>query len=144
VERADTGTFQRADPGWMEPLPPFADNWAAAHRAAGRTVRSQSEVKEDNVKQKNMILLTPWRLIQSTLMPWYRRMRASTKVLAENIVMGKPGWACRIHFTCINLLVMCSFVYLFIEPVTLAFLPAYLDYAAIVFELYVLSFPDTF
>jgi hypothetical protein len=127
----------------MEPLPPFAENWEAARRAAGRTVRSQAQVKDDTVKPKNSILITPWRLIQSTLLPWYRRTRASAKMLTENIVMGKPGFACRLHFTCINLLVACSFVYLFIEAITVAFLPASLDFAAIVFELYVMRFAES-
>lgn len=137
MERADTGARQRADPGWMEPLPPFAENWEAARRAAVRTRRSQSEAQQDvaNKQKRTLLLLTPWRLIQSTLLPWYGRTRASVKVVAENIVMGKPGCACRIQITCINLLVLCSFVYLFIETFTVAFLPASMDFAAIVAEL---------
>jgi hypothetical protein len=135
VERADTGTYQRADPGWMEPLPPIAENWEAARRAANRTSRSQSAFQEDAAKPKSTIFSTPWRFLQNTLLPWYRRTRAATKIVAENIVMGKPGCACRVHVTCINILVTCSFVYLFIETFTIAFLPASMDFAAVVFEL---------
>jgi hypothetical protein len=119
----------------MEPLPPIAENWEAARRAAGRTSRSQSAVKEDAVKQKSTIFSTPWKFLQNTLLPWYRRTRAATKIVVENIVMGKPGCACRVHVTCINILVTCSFVYLFIEAFTVAFLPASMDFAAVVFEL---------
>lgn len=119
----------------MEPLPQYSENWEAAMRAAQRTSRSQAEIKEDIVKQQRSLLLTPWRCIESTLLPWFRRTRATAKIMAENLVTGKPGWACRVHVTVINLLVVCSFVYLFIEAFAIAFLPPSLDFAAAFTEL---------
>jgi hypothetical protein len=139
--RLDTGTCQRADPGWMEPLPPHAENWEAAQRAAKRTIQSQAEVLNDDVKyHREIFLLTPWRFIQSALCPWYRGTRAAAKMLAENILWGKPGCACRVHITFINLLVLASFIFLFIETFSLAFLPESLDHAVAIVELYVRFF----
>lgn len=140
VKRHDTGAEQRADPGWMEPI---RDDAAvdAAFAAAKRTQQSKAETDKQSTEKRGSCywlsetMFWPVRFFNDYLVPWYRDARAAAKVLVANILTGDNGYECRLRFTFINLFVLCSFIYLFIEVVVIAFLPASWDRAAAVMEL---------
>ena len=140
VRRYDSGSEQRADPGWMEPISGY-DAIEAAIQAAKRTEQSAKEFPGEDVDGHERaswlsdILAWPLRFTRNKVIPCYRRSRAATKLLVANFLTGEPGYALRVRVTLINLFVLCSFVYLLIEPFTIAFLPASLDYPSVILEL---------
>lgn len=136
VVRADTGTEQRADSGWIEPLndPAGVD---AATRAAKLTVRSAQD-KPVEILEEAGYLRDAWDLFMDviawpadfsriTLLPWYRMQRKNAKDRVAQLLFGDAPFACRIHITGINFLVLCSFWFLFMESINLAFCSASLD-----------------
>lgn len=136
VERADTGTQQRADSGWMEPLAD-PEGIEAAMNAARKTVRSTQDKPEEVLEETGFfqecmdtcmdIISWPSDFIVSTLLPFYRRLRLATKLLVTELLLGEPPFSCKIRVTGINLLVFCSIAFLFLEAMNLAFLPADFD-----------------
>eukprot|EP00980_Cylindrotheca_fusiformis_P021686 scaffold8529_cov137-Cylindrotheca_fusiformis.AAC.16 len=86
VIRADTGTEQRADSGWMEPLSDPA-GLDAAYRAAKRTFRSQSDQEIELMEEG------------------YHNMRMKAKFRVSQLLYGDSPFACRIRVTGINFLV---------------------------------------
>ena len=131
VTRMDTGSDQRADPGWMEPI---KDLWAIenAMSAAQRTPRSQDAPKADKSGRLFWLAMSQMRLFALKALHFYKSARKSVKVLVENVVHGKDGYEMRFRCTAINLLVLCSLIYLFIDAVVLAFLSTDSDYAVTV------------
>jgi hypothetical protein len=136
VERADTGTEQRADSGWMEPLTdPYAID--AASRAAKKTVRSTQDKPEDVLEETGFfhdcmdmfvdILSWPHDFFVSTLLPFYIRLRSGLKRIVTLLLHGDAPFSCKLRVTGINLLVLCSMAFLFLEVINIAFLPADLD-----------------
>lgn len=122
--------------GWMEPLRD-PDGIEAARRAAEETGRAMKE-KADQVKTAEtcgqialnialVIFALPLRFAMK-LIPWYRRSRAFAKVQITHLLHGDSAYACRFRLTGINVLVICSFIFLFIENVKLAFIPARWDH----------------
>ena len=138
VVRADTQSEQRADPGWMEPIR-NAEAVDAAFVAASRTARALAESAHLEAEKRGplkrmsdafmSIMFWPARFVTKGLIPTYQRTRTVFKDVMKHVLYGDEGYACRFHFTGINLLVICSFIYLFIEVIGLAFLPARMDYA---------------
>jgi hypothetical protein len=136
VERADTDTQQRADSGWMEPLTD-PEGIAAALEAARKTVRSTQDKPEEVLEETGFfqdcidtcmdILSWPRDFVVSTLLPFYRRWRFATKLLVTRLLLGDDPFSCKIRVTGINLLVLCSIAFLFLEVINLAFLPADFD-----------------
>eukprot|EP00429_Kryptoperidinium_foliaceum_P039921 CAMPEP_0176166240 /NCGR_PEP_ID=MMETSP0120_2-20121206/85020_1 /TAXON_ID=160619 /ORGANISM="Kryptoperidinium foliaceum, Strain CCMP 1326" /LENGTH=1393 /DNA_ID=CAMNT_0017503773 /DNA_START=61 /DNA_END=4240 /DNA_ORIENTATION=- len=132
VVRADTGTEQRADSGWIEPLNDPA-GIEAASQAAKLTVRSAQD-KPVEAAEESGYLQDVWEclldsaswprdFVKSTLMPWYMMQKNK----ASQMLYGDAPFACRIHVTGINFLVFCSTLFLFLEVINLAFLPATYD-----------------
>jgi hypothetical protein len=123
--------------GWIEPLnDPLGIE--AASRAAKRTVRSTGQ--DQDIEQEDeagylqdqldrLIDLISWPadFCQSTMLPWYRKKRANAKQQVTHLVYGYAPFACKLRVTGINILVFCSFVFLFLEVINLAFLPANFD-----------------
>eukprot|EP00934_Nitzschia_sp_Nitz4_P008652 Nitzschia sp. Nitz4//scaffold11_size288233//230845//235511//NITZ4_000808-RA/size288233-snap-gene-0.61-mRNA-1//-1//CDS//3329534176//8642//frame0 len=136
IVRADTGTEQRADSGWIEPLQDPV-GIEAASRAATRTVRSAQEKPPEEMEEVGYlrgvfdcffdILSWPAEFGRSTLHPWYRRLRTNAKYVVSQFVYGEAPFACQLQFTGINFLVLCSFAFVFLETFSLAFLPADYD-----------------
>ncbi|KAG7349730.1 adenylate cyclase family protein [Nitzschia inconspicua] len=136
VERADTGTQQRADSGWIEPLTD-PEGIAAAFMAARKTVRSTQDKPEEVMEETGLfqgcmdtcldILSWPSDFVASTLLPFYRRLRLATKLLVTQLLLGEAPFSCKIRITGINVLVLCSIIFLFLEVIKLAFLPAEFD-----------------
>jgi hypothetical protein len=122
--------------GWMEPIKDPVGIEAAA-RAASRTVRSTQdkpieESFETGYLQDLLEFFTdtvswPKHFVRTKLYPWYQLQRDSLKRTMTMILFGQSPFACRIQITGVNLLVLCSIVYLFLEVINLAFLPASAD-----------------
>jgi hypothetical protein len=136
VERADTGTQQRADSGWMEPLSD-PDGIEAASRAAMRTTRSTQDKPEEVLEETGAwqncfdtfmdIASWPSDFFLSTMLPLFRKLRLALKRLLTQLLLGDDPFSCKLRVTGINLLVLCSIAFLFLETINLAFLPADLD-----------------
>jgi hypothetical protein len=136
VIRADTGTEQRADSGWMEPLsdPEGID---AASRAAKRTVRSTQDKPTEEEDQPgyfqnfmdHFVFVASWPtdFFRLTLLPWYRHRRVAAKQRVAQLLYGDSPFSCKVRLTGINILVSCSFVFLFLEVINLGFLPGTAD-----------------
>lgn len=128
VTRIDSGSEQRADPGWMEPIQdPRAIE--SAVRAAQRTHRQRDIPKADNSDRLLWLATSPLRLFKMKVLPFYQQARLSMKWLTKNIMHGEDGYVLRFRCTAINFLVLCSLIYLFIDVIALAFLPPETDYA---------------
>ena len=136
VERSDTGTQQRADSGWMEPI----DDPVGIHsaiQAAKKTVRSTQDKPEEVQEESGVlqgfmdtfmdIISWPSDFFRSTVLPIYRRLRLATKILVTNLLFGDAPFSCKLRVTSINFLVLCSVAFLFLEVINLGFLPANFD-----------------
>jgi hypothetical protein len=137
VIRADTLAEQRADAGWMEPLTAL-DGIEAATRAAHQTGRSD-ETHEPYMREAGGFaarlldfLGWPVKFVQSTIVPMYHTARAVAKEQVKLVLFGDAPFYCRLRVTGINFLVLCSFIYMFIQVIALAFLPASWDYGVTV------------
>jgi hypothetical protein len=136
VERADTGTHQRADSGWMEPINDPAGIHSAM-QAAKKTVRSTQDKPEEVQEETGFlqscmdtcmsIISWPSNFLMTTVLPFYHRLRLATKILVSNFLLGDAPFSCKVRVTGINLLVLCSIAFLFLEVINLGFLPASLD-----------------
>lgn len=144
VRRYDTASEQRADTGWMEPIRD-ATGIEAALFSAHRTTRSAAEeatvteIRRGYFKETVMAISGgvswPARFARTTLIPFYRNFRAGAKVILTATLHGDSGYGYRISCTSINFLVLCSFIYLFIEPLSLAFMNSDIDFGVAVAEL---------
>jgi hypothetical protein len=144
VKRFDTETEQRADSLYLEPIKNIAGIEAAMH-AARHTKRSAAEdvdhvVRHEGLFQQVVMVLSccvswPAHFARTTLRPFYRDCRLGAKEFATSTMHGDKGFAYRVSCTSINVLVLCSFSYLFLEPISLAFLPSDYDYGVAITEL---------
>jgi hypothetical protein len=144
VRRYDTGTEQRADSGWMEPIKDLA-GIESAMRAAHHTTRSAAEEvdhvhRHDGLFQQVGMVLSgcvswPAYFVRTTLRTFYRDFRAGAKAIATSTMHGDKRYAYRVSCTSINVLVLCSLIYLFLEPISLAFLTSDYDFGVAVTEL---------
>jgi hypothetical protein len=143
VHRYDTGINQRANPGWMEPISdPIAISAALNAAKSGmkknnknnninsREVGDNGDDDDDDDDGWLIKLQIYWTL---TIIPFHQRLRIATKVILTELLHGDRPFSCKIRFTAINLLVLCSTVFLFLEVVNLAwFSPKYDNEVAIV------------
>ncbi|KAL7581050.1 hypothetical protein ACA910_005853 [Epithemia clementina (nom. ined.)] len=148
VRRGDTGSEQRADPSVMRPITdPVVIEMAfrAAQRTRSNDPDSPPRVDEHPFK-KHLRSFREWpiRFYKKKLIPWYRKTQsrvkvvsARVKVVSTHLLHGDTGYAFKVRLTGINFLVLCSFIYLFNEVFTLAFLPSSWDYKSAVIGLIV-------
>jgi hypothetical protein len=132
--------------GWMEPLNNRMAIEAAA-LAATKTLRSTQDkpIEEEDelgyflefVDGLVDFLSWPADFAHSTLIPWYRKQRENVKYHMTSVLYGDAPFSCRIRITGINILVFCSLVFLFLEVINLAFLPANVDHEVAVAGTYV-------
>ena len=105
----------------------------AALRAALQTSRTAVETeikpKDDPNPWCSALLAWPAKFLKETMVPFYRRTRATCKRHVTSLLYGNSPYACKLHATGINLLVSCSFIYLFLEVVSLSFFSADTDFA---------------
>ena len=141
VRRHDTGTEQRADPQWMEQCVGGTVGIEAAEAAAKRSTRAANDANEQakKVQHKSTRLASalawPIRFATETMIPSIVFMKNTAKLFMYNMLTGEKGYGCRFKLTCINVLVLSSFIYLMIEPFTYAFLPASMDRSSAILEL---------
>jgi hypothetical protein len=143
VIRADTGSQQRADSGWMEPLKDTV-GLEAAYRAAKRTFRSQSDQEVEMLEDSGYIrdifgclmdaVAWPAYFFRNSILPGYRTMHMIAKIRVSQMLYGDSPFACRIRVTGINVLVFCSVVFLFMEVANLAFVPPHVDSHVLIVE----------
>jgi hypothetical protein len=120
----------------MEPLND-PEGIEAASRAAKKTVRSTQdkpmEEEEESGYFQNAVecfmdtIAWPAEFFRSTMLPWYHMQRLNAKLQVTKLLYGDAPFACKVRVTGINLLVFCSFVFLLLEVVNLAFFPATFD-----------------
>ena len=122
VIRGDTGTEQRAEAAWMQPI----TNEAAiqvALRAARRTKLSLAEDEAAQDGRRRINALENWTIASSKwLQAVYKKNRLRAKILVRKVLLGETGYAFKIRLTGINFLVLCSFSFLFLDVIDLAFL----------------------
>lgn len=124
VGRFDTGQHQRAKSKWgMELLvDPVAIKTAIA---AARTMTHDSMLIEEEENDPWTVRLRMF--CDLTVLPYYRRLRVAAKVLLTELLHGKAPFSCKVRCTGINLLVLCSTMFLFIQVLQLGWMPADLD-----------------
>jgi hypothetical protein len=142
VRRHDTKTEQRADPQWMELCLGGLAGLEAAEEAAKRTGRDVAGVTEQPQTVQDEVsawvvdaVVSLIRFVVMVMIPWCIYLWNRIKLFLTRLLTGDKGFGCRIRLTCVNVLVLCSFIYLLIEPFTFAFLPASLDHASATLEL---------
>lgn len=146
VTRADTGAEQRADAEWMEPLR-SARGEAAALRAATESASAPLGNAENKKRKAATSQAMCLRIVKYIFLPFvllYRliyfllikRLRSGWKVMRRKLkaqatlaLNGIRPYSCSMRVTGINLLVLCSTWYMFIDQMRLAFFPPGADFA---------------
>lgn len=137
VSRLDIDAEQRADTGfdWMQPIRNEEDI-EIAFIAAKKCRRS--ELENQGVEKPVVSSIRKWfdypiNYVEKKLIPSYQMTRNVTKVYISQILRGDNKFTCDISFTGINLLVLSSFIYYFLEVFVLVFIrPEHDQKAAIV------------
>ena len=134
VHRYDTGIDQRANSGWMEPISdPIAISTALNAAKYGMKNNSDPttliingyDYDDDDDDDGWLIKLQIyWTL---TIIPFHQRLRIATKIILTELLHGNRPFSCKIRVTSINLLVLCSTIFLFLEVINLAWLPPKYD-----------------
>jgi hypothetical protein len=142
VRRFDTGSEQRADPGYMEPIRD-ADAIEVALGAAQR--RSLADPTGGAVTGHYAAGLCHCRWIQAAtaamvhvlrrVVTVYTQSRRTAKTLLQRWLHGENGYACTMRFSGINFLVLCSLIFLFYDVLPLIFLSKNLDQACTILGL---------
>jgi len=155
VVRADTGSDQRADADFMEPLR-TANGEAAAMNAAtqssaaaqgedemGRNRSRESDAFENpnkwmaRLQQICYLLLLPFMWLfeccssvcTRSFLPLWRRCSVFMKGRARLFLHGSDPFVCRVRVTTVNFVVICSIWYMFMDQIRLAFIPPRADNA---------------
>lgn len=137
IKRCDNGSEQRADPGWMEAIDQYDDCILVALRAAQRTKDSHYPTDGFSVSGHGCgqfigdicsIFSQPVRYFKERVVPFYREKRQSSKNYVTKVLHGDAVFM-KIQLTPINLLVVCSILFLLLPPFSLAVLPPKTDKA---------------
>lgn len=113
---------------------------AVATRMAVQTSDSKEAMEATRGRQEKPTLLEltlilagwPVQFAKKKAIPFYRSARTTLKQHMTTLLFGQSPYACKIRMTGINLMVLFSFIYLFLEVIALAFLPARADFAVAV------------
>lgn len=134
VHRYDTGIDQRANPGWMEPISdPIAISTALNAAKYGMknnndptTLIINGVMCDDDDDDDGWLIKLQiyWTL---TIIPFHQRLRIATKIILTELLHGNRPFSCKIRITSINLLVLCSTIFLFLEVINLGWLPPRYD-----------------
>jgi hypothetical protein len=116
----------------------------AATRAAEQTSRTDiylpAKAKEEKIFVFQSLLIWPVRVYQKKILPFCQSARARMKKQITLILFGKHPYSCELRATSVNILVLCSSAYLFLDSLSLAFFPPSSDFAVAVIEVYVKPF----
>ena len=129
VRRCDNDKEQRADQAYMEAIGD-EDAVEVALRAAQRTEKETKPSGRVEHERRCSEWYRHW--VEELLVPWYRRKRMSAKTFVKHMMNGDHGYAINLSFTSINLLVLCSFIFLFLDVLTISLLSAEWDSASAV------------
>lgn len=125
VRRCDTGTEQRADPGYMEAVCD-ADAVPVALRAAQHTERAEQQEQDAEPIGRFVRLLDATETVVGDVArlvgPAYTQARTAVQARLRRLLSGHDGCAVHLRFSSVNFLVCCSFIFLFHTVITLAFL----------------------
>jgi hypothetical protein len=121
----------------MEPIKsPIAIE--AATQAAEQTSRTHvllpTKAKEEKRFAFQSLLMWPVKAFKEFILPFSIVARAKIKEQVRLILLGKHPYACELRATSVNILVMCSSTYLFLDSLSLAFFPPASDFAVAVVE----------
>jgi hypothetical protein len=150
VTRADTGVEQRADDEWMEPLR-TARGEAAARRAATESMKLSAN-EQDLAQHRESghsthgslyKIATPFiwlfnrfhHIVVTRLHRWFQVAKQVSQKNGRLFLNGMAPYSWSAKFTTVNLLVLCSTWYIFIDQVRLAFLPPSADYGIAISDL---------
>lgn len=110
----------------------------AATRAAQQTGFSEVDL-EQSTREKDgcgtrfvACLLIPINFVNDTIVPWYQEKRSEVKEHVRHVLWGDAPYFCNFRITGVNILVTCSFIYMFIEVLSLAFFPPRWDFGVAV------------
>jgi hypothetical protein len=150
VTREDNGDNVRGDAGYMEPIR-SKEGLDAAKRAAhgakndveledgGHTEGSIPDKKQcmlHCLENFCVLLLLPfiWMydiftyVIGARLFRWGQILNKSMRRQGKLFLNGQPPYSCSVRLTTVNIIVLCSTWYMFIDQMRLAFFPASADY----------------
>eukprot|EP00537_Pseudo-nitzschia_pungens_P011753 CAMPEP_0172392138 /NCGR_PEP_ID=MMETSP1061-20121228/8357_1 /TAXON_ID=37318 /ORGANISM="Pseudo-nitzschia pungens, Strain cf. pungens" /LENGTH=1303 /DNA_ID=CAMNT_0013122921 /DNA_START=516 /DNA_END=4427 /DNA_ORIENTATION=- len=120
VERFDTGQRQRARVQWGMQVP--RDAFAAeAAIATAKSHPASPDVATESVEQSQS------RNMCRDVARWCQRVRMAAKVRLKQFLHGEVPFSCKVRCTGINLLVLCSTLFLFLQVVQLGWMPAHAD-----------------
>eukprot|EP00549_Striatella_unipunctata_P021916 CAMPEP_0118717148 /NCGR_PEP_ID=MMETSP0800-20121206/27951_1 /TAXON_ID=210618 ORGANISM="Striatella unipunctata, Strain CCMP2910" /NCGR_SAMPLE_ID=MMETSP0800 /ASSEMBLY_ACC=CAM_ASM_000638 /LENGTH=1321 /DNA_ID=CAMNT_0006623759 /DNA_START=80 /DNA_END=4045 /DNA_ORIENTATION=- len=144
IKRADTGSEQRANSDWMEPLKNHRGE-AAAHAAAKQSIAEERKREllqlNDEPTQKQgwcSCLAYPFRVVKKSLLRYRKSLGLWSEVYkleVQRVLYGDQPYGFRVKFTGINFLVWCNFLFMFIDQLTIAFFPPSFDDALRVISL---------
>ena len=113
----------------------------AATRAAEQTTRTHvflpTRKKEEPIFAFQSLLIWPVKAFEEYILPFSKAARTKIKEQVSLILLGKHPYACELRATSVNILVICSATYLFLDSISLAFFPPSSDFAVAVIEVYV-------
>lgn len=142
VTRCDTKTDQRADQQFMEPIRSMRGELAAKRAATareGQTTKDyleedeSTEVPESKLVQSLrcccFILMLPFLWLYDlmftfwieVIVPNWERASTFAKNKAEMVLNGREPYICRLRITMVNLMVICSTWFMFIDQARIAF-----------------------
>lgn len=117
----------------MEPLTDY-HGIEAASKAALETGRSTGD-RPPSLREKEGVsaflaskVSVPVNFVKDDVFPWYQNTRATVKQQVRHILWGDAPFYCHFRMTGVNILVLCSVIYMFFEVTALAFFPASWDY----------------
>lgn len=140
VRRCDTGSEQRAEPSFMERIRD-EDAIDAAFEAAKRCERTMKDAagpvraKKTFLQRLSSQLNSCWKSLLHKVVPFYLSVRNAAKVQIIAILQGEGSYGLSCHFSGINFLVLCSFIFLFEDVFALAFLPSGTDQSSTILGL---------
>ena len=118
---------------WMEPIKASAAV-ESAMRASQQTSRSAStkQVSEPEDKTNCFTACISWpvKFLNNAAIPAFQMGKRALKRHIAMFLFGETPYACQIRATGINVLVLCSLAYVFLESITLTFIPANANFAA--------------
>ena len=110
----------------------------AATRAAEQTSRTHVPLTTKTHEEKRFafqsLFMWPVKAFEEYILPFSQIAREKIKEQVRLILLGKHPYACELRATSVNILVMCSATYLFLDSLSLAFFPPSSDFAVAVIE----------
>ena len=134
IQRADSGNFERAEAAWFIPIIDGSDGAQAAAAAAQGLSLTSRALRRRNSATKYLDKVTD---SCRHCTQGFQNLIQVCKKQVKRVLLGMRPFSCTIQLSSINILVVCSFIFLFGDQTVLAFLPSSADHAYKVLLLYV-------